>query len=441
MKDLVSIIDVKDHVGEEIKIGAWVADKSGKGKLQFLQLRDGTAYFQAVVFKPNMIEKFGEEAGLEKFTEIKHLAQETSVIVTGVVKEDSRSKFGYELDVTDLEVVGGSVDYPITPKEHGTDFLMDNRHLWLRSRKQHAIMLVRNEIIRATYEFYNANGFVKIDSPILTGSAPEGTTELFETDSFGQPAYLSQTGQLYAEAGAMAFGKVFTFGPTFRAEKSKTRRHLTEFWMIEPEMAFMHQEESLEIQEQYVAYLVQNVLDHCDYALHVLGRDRSVLEKYTKLPYARISYDEAIERLQANGFDDIKWGDDFGSPHETFIANSFEQPVFIMNYPKAIKPFYMKPHPTRDDVVVCADLIAPEGYGEIIGGSERATDYDYLLVQIRQAGLNEEEYSWYLDLRKYGTVPHSGFGLGLERTVTWIAGIDHVREAIPFPRLLNRIYP
>ena len=296
-------------------------------------------------------------------------------------------------------------------------------------------------MIRATYEFFNNNGFVKVDPPILTGSAPEGTSDLFETNYFDHKAYLSQSGQLYMEAAAMALGKVFSFGPTFRAEKSKTRRHLIEFWMIEPEMAFMHQEDSLEVQEQYVAYLVQNVLDNCDYALDVLGRDKEILKNYTKLPYPRISYDDAVELLKKNGFDDIEWGDDFGSPHETFIANSFDRPVFILNYPKAIKPFYMKPHPTREDVVICADLIAPEGYGEIIGGSERATDYDFLLEQIREHNLSEEEYSWYLDLRRYGTVPHSGFGLGLERTITFIAGIDHVREAIPFPRLLNRIYP
>jgi asparaginyl-tRNA synthetase len=338
-------------------------------------------------------------------------------------------------------VIGESHDNPITPKEHGVDFLMAHRHVWLRSSQQHAIMLIRNEVIRATYEFFNNNGFVKVDPPILTGSAPEGTSDLFETNYFDHKAYLSQSGQLYMEAAAMALGKVFSFGPTFRAEKSKTRRHLIEFWMIEPEMAFMHQEDSLEVQEQYVAYLVQNVLDNCDYALDVLGRDKEILKNYTKLPYPRISYDDAVELLKKNGFDDIEWGDDFGSPHETFIANSFDRPVFILNYPKAIKPFYMKPHPTREDVVICADLIAPEGYGEIIGGSERATDYDFLLEQIREHNLSEEEYSWYLDLRRYGTVPHSGFGLGLERTITFIAGIDHVREAIPFPRLLNRIYP
>ncbi|GBD73489.1 asparaginyl-tRNA synthetase [Tetragenococcus halophilus subsp. halophilus] len=429
----IQIIDANKHVGEVVKIGAWVANKRSSGKIAFLQLRDGTAYFQSVVVKNDVSE--------EIFHLAKELPQETSIWVTGEIREDSRSKFGYELGVQDIEVVGESHDYPITPKEHGTEFLMDHRHLWLRSSKQHAIMQVRNEIIRATYEFFNDRHFTKVDPPILTGSAPEGTTDLFETNYFDQKAYLSQSGQLYMEAAAMAFGKVFSFGPTFRAEKSKTRRHLIEFWMMEPEMAFMHQEESLDIQEEYVAFLVQSLLDNCDYALHVLERDRSVLEKYTKLPYPRISYDDAVSMLKENGFEDIEWGEDFGAPHETFIANSFDQPVFILNYPKDTKPFYMKSHPTRDDVVICADLIAPEGYGEIIGGSERATDYNYLLEQIRNYGLDENEYSWYLDLRRYGSVPHTGFGLGLERTVTWLAGIEHVREAIPFPRLLNRIYP
>ncbi|GBD67574.1 asparagine--tRNA ligase [Tetragenococcus halophilus] len=429
----IQIIDANKHVGEVVKIGAWVANKRSSGKIAFLQLRDGTAYFQGVVVKNDVSE--------EIFHLAKELPQETSIWVTGEIREDSRSKFGYELGVQDIEVVGESHDYPITPKEHGTEFLMDHRHLWLRSSKQHAIMQVRNEIIRATYEFFNDRHFTKVDPPILTGSAPEGTTDLFETNYFDQKAYLSQSGQLYMEAAAMAFGKVFSFGPTFRAEKSKTRRHLIEFWMMEPEMAFMHQEESLDIQEEYVAFLVQSLLDNCDYALHVLERDRSVLEKYTKLPYPRISYDDAVSMLKENGFEDIEWGEDFGAPHETFIANSFDQPVFILNYPKDTKPFYMKSHPTRDDVVICADLIAPEGYGEIIGGSERATDYNYLLEQIRNYGLDENEYSWYLDLRRYGSVPHTGFGLGLERTVTWLAGIEHVREAIPFPRLLNRIYP
>jgi asparaginyl-tRNA synthetase len=430
---VISIIDSKNHVGETVRIGAWVANKSGKGKILFLQLRDGTAFFQGVVFKP--------EIGEEMFQVAKGLTQETSVWVEGEIKEDSRSKFGYEMSISSIEVVGESVDYPITPKEHGTDFLMDHRHLWLRSRKQHAVMQVRNEIIRATYEFFNKEGFIKMDSPILTGTAAEGTTDLFETDYFGRPAFLSQTGQLYAEAGAMAFGKVFTFGPTFRAEKSKTRRHLTEFWMIEPEMAFTTHEESLEVQENYVAFLVKNVLENCDYALDVLERDKELLKKYTETPFPRISYDDAVELLQKNGFEDVQWGDDFGSPHETFIANSYEKPVFIVNYPKAIKAFYMKPHPTRKDVVICADLIAPEGYGEIIGGSERATELEYLEEQIEKQGLDKADYEWYLDLRRYGSVPHSGFGLGLERMVTWISGNEHIREAIPFPRLLHRIFP
>ena len=429
----ITIVESKNHVGEEVEIGAWVANKRSSGKIAFLQLRDGSGFFQGIVVKSEVEE--------EVFQLAKSLNQETSILLTGIIQEDSRSKFGYEIAVKSIKIIGESHDYPITPKEHGTEFLMDHRHLWLRSSRQHAIIQIRNEIIRATYQFFNERHFVKIDPPILTGSAPEGTTDLFETDYFGDKAYLSQSGQLYLEAAAMAFGKVFSFGPTFRAEKSKTRRHLIEFWMMEPEMAFTTQEESLVVQEEYVAYLVQSVLDNCDYALDVLGRDRAVLEKYTQLPYPRISYDDAVTLLNENGFDDVTWGDDFGSPHETFIANSFEQPVFILNYPKAIKPFYMKPHPTREDVVICADMIAPEGYGEIIGGSERATDYEFVLERIREFGLNEEEYSWYLDLRKYGTVPHSGFGLGLERAVTWLSGIEHVREASPFPRLINRIYP
>lgn len=423
----------KEFLGQEVKVGAWVTNKRSSGKIAFLQLRDGDYYFQGIVVK-NDVEP-------EVFETAKGLTQETSIMVTGVVQEDSRSKLGYELQVKNIEVIGESHDYPITPKEHGTEFLMDNRHLWLRSSKQHAILKIRNEIIRATYEFFNKEGFIKIDPPILTGSAPEGTTELFHTEYFDQEAYLSQSGQLYMEAAAMAFGKVFSFGPTFRAEKSKTRRHLIEFWMMEPEMAFMHQDESLEVQEQYVAYLVQSVLDNCDYYLDVLERDKDLLKKYTKLPYERISYDDAVKMLQENGFDDIVWGDDFGSPHETFIAQQSEGPVFILNYPKAIKPFYMKEHPDRDDVVLCADLIAPEGYGEIVGGSEREVDYDKLSEQIEKFGLSLEDYNWYLDLRRFGSVPHSGFGLGLERTVTWITGTEHIREATAFPRLLNRLYP
>ncbi|ANZ99993.1 asparagine--tRNA ligase [Carnobacterium divergens] len=429
----ITINEAKHHVGETVEIGAWVANKRSSGKIAFLQLRDGSAYFQGVVVK--------SEVGDDMFQLAKGLNQETSILVRGVIQEDSRSKFGYEMTVTEVEVVGESQDYPITPKEHGTEFLMDHRHLWLRSSKQHAIMQIRNEIILATYVFFNENGFIKIDPPILTANAAEDTTELFHTEYFDQDAFLSQSGQLYMEAAAMAFGKVFSFGPTFRAEKSKTRRHLIEFWMIEPEMAFMDQDQSLEVQEQYVAFLVQRVLDNCEHALHVLDRDVDLLKKYTELPFPRISYDDAVVLLKENGFEDIEWGDDFGSPHETFIASSFDKPVFILNYPKAIKPFYMKPHPDRDDVVLCADMIAPEGYGEIIGGSEREVDFDKLQEAIKKFGLAEEDYSWYLDLRKYGTVPHSGFGLGLERAVTWICGTEHIRESIPFPRLLNRIYP
>ncbi|MGA3269540.1 asparagine--tRNA ligase [Lactiplantibacillus pentosus] len=428
----ISIIDAKDHVDEKVKIGAWLTNKRSSGKIAFLQLRDGSAFFQGVVVKSQVSETVFELA--------KEVKQEASMWITGVIHEDSRSKFGYEIEVEDIEVVGESEEYPITPKEHGVDFLLDHRHLWLRSKRPWAIMNIRNEVTRATYEFFNQEGFIKMDPPILTGSAPEGTTELFHTEYFDRDAYLSQSGQLYAEAGALAYGKVFTFGPTFRAEKSKTRRHLIEFWMIEPEMAFMHQGQSLEVQERYIAFLVQGVIDHCQYALDILGRDVETLKKYTKLPYPRISYDEAIELLKANDFD-VDWGVDFGSPEETFLADHFDQPVFVLNYPKAIKPFYMKPHPTREDVVICADLLAPEGYGEIIGGSERATDYNYLLDQIKKAGLNPDDYAWYLDLRKYGSVPHSGFGLGLERFLTWITAEDHVRETIPFPRLLNRIYP
>ena len=428
----IRISESKNFVDQQVEIAGWVANKRSSGKIAFLELRDGSAYFQGVVLK--------NQVGEDVFDLATHLTQETSVIIIGTIQEDTRSNFGYEIHVESIEVIGESVDYPITPKEHGTEFLMENRHLWLRSSKQHAIMLVRNEMIRATYEFFNKEGFVNIDSPILTAVAGENTTDLFHIDYFEDDAYLAQTGQLHAEAGALAFGKVFTFGPTFRAEKSKTRRHLTEFWMVEPEMAFATQEESLEVQEQYVAYLVQSVLDNCDYALDVLERDKELLKKYTQLPFPRISYDEAIDLLQKNDFD-VEWGVDFGSPEETFIANQYEQPVFILNYPKDIKPFYMPLHPDRDDVVLCADLIAPEGYGEVIGGSQRESDFDTLKENIINFGLDAEDYDWYLDLRRYGSVTTSGFGLGLERAVTWITGTKHIRESIPFPRLLNRLTP
>lgn len=430
--ETIRIINAKDHVGKKVKIGAWVANKRSSGKIAFLQVRDGSAFFQAVVVKSKVSE--------ETFDLAKNLNQETSIWITGEISQDDRSKFGYEIQVEDIEVISDSHDYPITPKDHGTDFLMDHRHLWLRSSKQHAIMLIRNEVIRATHEFYQKQGFIKLDSPILVGNAGENTTDLFQTEYFDQKAYLAQTGQLYAEAAALAFGKVYTLGPTFRAEKSKTRRHLIEFWMIEPEMAFVEHEESLKIQEEYVSHLINSVLDNCDYALEVLGRDKDKLRQFAQLPYPRISYDQAIEILQENDFD-IEWGADFGSPEETFLASQYDRPIFITNYPKAIKAFYMKEHPDRSDVVICADMIAPEGYGEIIGGSQREDNLDKLLEEIENFGLGTEEYEWYLDLRRYGSVPHSGFGLGLERTVTWLAGIEHIREASPFPRLLNRIYP
>ncbi|MBR0619469.1 asparagine--tRNA ligase [Bacillus pumilus] len=427
-----TINQVFKHVDEDVTIGAWIANKRSSGKIAFLQLRDGTGFIQGVVVKAEVEE--------EVFKLAKSVTQETSVYVTGQVIKDERSPLGFELQVKSIEVIHEATDYPITPKEHGTEFLMDHRHLWLRSKKQHAIMKIRNEIIRATYEFFHQEGFVKVDPPILTGSAPEGTTELFATKYFDEDAYLSQSGQLYMEAAAMALGKVFSFGPTFRAEKSKTKRHLIEFWMIEPEMAFVEFNENLEYQEHYVTHVVQSVLENCKVELHTLGRDTAKLENI-KAPFPRITYDEAIKFLQEKGFDDIEWGDDFGAPHETAIAESYDKPVFITHYPTSLKPFYMQPAPDRDDVVLCADLIAPEGYGEIIGGSERVHDLELLEARLKEHGLDQETYKWYTELRQYGSVPHSGFGLGLERTVAWISGAPHVRETIPFPRLLNRLYP
>ncbi|WP_010095862.1 asparagine--tRNA ligase [Ornithinibacillus scapharcae] len=427
-----TIAQVSKHEGEIVTIGAWLANKRSSGKIAFLQLRDGTGFMQAVVAKSDVSE--------ETFQLAKNMSQESSMYITGKIVEDTRSPLGYEMQVESIELIHESVDYPITPKEHGTEFLMDHRHLWLRSKRQHAVMKIRNEIIRSTYEFFNDNGYVKIDPPILTGASAEGTTELFHTKYFDEDAYLSQSGQLYMEAAAMAFGKVFSFGPTFRAEKSKTRRHLIEFWMIEPEMAFVNHKESLVIQENYVSHIVQSVLKNCKLELDILGRDISKLEQ-VKAPFPRISYDDAIALLKEKGFTDIEWGEDFGAPHETAIAESFDKPVFITNYPAEIKAFYMKPDPNREEVVLCADLIAPEGYGEIIGGSERIDDLELMKKRYEEHGLTGPAYEWYLELRKYGSVPHSGFGLGLERTVAWLSGVEHVRETIPFPRLLNRLYP
>ncbi|WP_239760904.1 asparagine--tRNA ligase [Mammaliicoccus sp. N-M51] len=428
----ITIKQAKDCVNQEVTIGAWIANKRSSGKIAFLQLRDGTGFMQGVVVKAEVSEDIFQLA--------KSLTQETSVYVTGTITEDDRSKFGYEMQVSGVEVISESHDYPITPKNHGTEFLMDHRHLWLRSKRQHAVMKIRNEIIRATYEFFNESGFTKIDPPILTGSAPEGTSELFHTKYFDEDAFLSQSGQLYLEAAAMAHNRVFSFGPTFRAEKSKTRRHLIEFWMIEGEMAFMKHDQSLEVQENYVHHIVKAVLANCQLELELLERDTSKLEQVST-PFPRITYDDAIKFLHQEGFDDIEWGDDFGSPHETAIANHYDKPVFIINYPTKIKPFYMEPNPENPDTVLCADLIAPEGYGEIIGGSERISDLDLINQRINEHGLDPEAYSYYTDLRKYGSVPHSGFGLGLERTVAWLSGVEHVRETAPFPRLLNRLYP
>jgi asparaginyl-tRNA synthetase len=427
----ITIKESPKYEGQEVTIGCWLLQKRGSGKLQFLQLRDGSGFMQGVVVKANDEELFDVAKGLN---------QETSMYVTGLIKKDERSSFGYEMEVSNIDIIHEAEGYPITPKEHGPEFLLDNRHLWLRSRKQHAVMNIRNQIIKSTHDFFFDNGFKKIDSPILTNSAPEGTTELFHTKYFDEDAFLSQSGQLYAEAAAMAHGKVFTMGPTFRAEKSKTRRHLIEFWMIEPEMAFYEHDDSLEVQERYVEYIVQNVLEHCRLDLEALGRETAVLEQI-KAPFPRITYTDAIKLLHEKGYDDIEWGDDFGAPHETEIANHYDKPVFIINYPKAIKSFYMEENPEDPRTVLCADLIAPEGYGEIIGGSERIHDYDTLKQRIEDSGLNVDDYGWYLDLRKYGSVPHSGFGLGLERTVAWLSGVQHVRETSPFPRLLNRLYP
>ncbi|WPS89749.1 asparagine--tRNA ligase [Brevibacillus halotolerans] len=428
---LITIGQVGQHVGQEVKIGCWLYNKRSSGKIQFLQLRDGSGFIQGVVVKAEVSE--------EAWNNAKELTQESSLYITGMVRADDRAPSGYELTVTEVEIIQIAQDYPISLKEHGVDFLMDNRHLWLRSPRQRAAMAVRSEIIRSVYEFFQINGFYKVDPPILTPTSAEGTTNLFHTKYFDEDAYLSQSGQLYMEAAAMALGRVFSFGPTFRAEKSKTRRHLIEFWMIEPEMAFVDHEESLRIQENFVSHVVQSVLKNCQRELKALDRDTTKLEK-VKAPFPRITYDDAIKLLQEKG-SEIKWGDDFGAPDETAIAEHFDMPVFITHYPAEIKAFYMKPHPERPEVVLCADLIAPEGYGEIIGGSQRIDDPELLEARFNEHNLSEETYKWYMDLRKYGTAPHSGFGLGLERTVAWICGLDHVRETIPFPRLLYRLYP
>ena len=435
MTPVIRVADIAQHEGEDVKIQGWLTHKTGKGKLLFLRVRDGSGFIQAVLFRPNL----GDEA----FGRAKKLTQESSLILTGKVKKDQRAPGipgGYELDVSGIEIVQIAEPYPITPKEHGVDFLLDRRHLWLRSRRQWAILRIRATVIREMRNWLDEHGFVLVDTPILTPSAAEGTTTLFETDFHGTPAFLTQSGQLYNEANIFAFGKVYCFGPTFRAEKSKTRRHLQEFWMLEPEVAFAHLEDLMEIEEQLVSHVVQFVLEHHAKELEVLERGTERLARVLP-PFPRISYDEAVAMLHAGGFPDFNWGDDFGSPHETYLTEQFDKPVFVHHFPTAAKAFYMEPEPDRPEVCRSADLLAPEGYGEIIGGSERMSDPEKLLAAIHEHNLPEAAYDWYLDLRRYGSVPHGGFGLGVERTVAWICKLPHVRETIPYPRLLDRFYP
>ena len=430
--EIIRISDIKNYEGKEVEIKGWLYNKRSSGSIKFLIIRDGTGFIQATLIK-NEVEK-------EIFEQIDNIEYESSIKIIGLVKKEKRVPLGYEIIVNNIEVINKAEEnYPISLKEHGIGFLMDYRHLWLRSPRQNAILRIRAEIIKSIRDFLDQNGFILIDSPILTPAACEGTTTLFETDYFGEKAYLTQSGQLYNEASAMAFGKVYCFGPTFRAEKSKTRRHLMEFWMVEPEAAYVDLEENNKIQENMVTYIVKQVLENNKRELDLLERDLSKLE-IIKDPFPRISYDEAIEILKKDG-SKIEWGDDFGGEDETILSQKYEKPIFIHRYPIKCKAFYMKPDPQRPDVALCADLLAPEGYGEIIGGGQRIDDYNLLANQIKEHNLPRENYEWYLDLRRYGSVPHSGFGLGIERTVAWICGLDHVRETIPFPRMLNKIYP
>jgi asparaginyl-tRNA synthetase len=419
------------YVDQIVTVRGWVQTTRGHGKVAFAVLRDGSGIVQCVFVQKQVSPETWDAFG--------RLTLETSVALTGTVRADDRAPGGYELTVTDLAIIGPSDDYPIQPKEHGVDFLLDHRHLWLRSSQQRAIIRVRSEIEQAINDFFYQREFVRMDSPILTGSIGEGREGLFPVDYFDEEAFLAQTGQLYGEAAAAAFGKIYTFGPTFRAEKSKTRRHLTEFWMIEPEVAWNDNDDNMRLQEDFVSYIVERALERCRDELAVLERDTAALERI-KAPFPRLDYGEAISRLQAKGHE-ITWGDDLGAPDETAIVEDYDKPVFIMNYPKQAKAFYMKENPADPRTVLCNDLIAPEGYGEIIGGSQREDDHDRLLARIREQGLPEESYKWYLELRRFGTFPHSGFGLGLERTVAWVTGRPHIREMIPFPRMLNRLYP
>jgi asparaginyl-tRNA synthetase len=428
----VYIEDVGRHEGEEVTLKGWLHNKRSSGKIHFLTVRDGSGFIQAVMSMAAV--------GDELFKTADHLSQETSIIVTGVVRGDTRAPGGYEIDAKHLEVVGESHDYPITPKEHGVDYLLDRRHLWIRSERQQAILRVRHEIINAVRDFFNTRGFILADTPIFTPAACEGTTTLFPAQYFEeQTAYLTQSGQLYNEANAMALGRVYAFGPTFRAEKSKTRRHLTEFWMVEPEMAYASLDDVMDLAEALVVSVVSRVLDRRRHELKVVERDITRLEA-VQAPFPRITYDEAVARLQARG-NAIAWGGDFGGPDETAISAEFDRPVMVHRYPSAVKAFYMKPDPGRPELALGVDILAPDGYGEIIGGGERLADLDLLLARIKEHNLPQDAFEWYLDLRRYGTVPHGGFGMGIERVVAWICGLEHVRETIPYPRMLNRLYP
>lgn len=425
------IADLHKVIGEVVTLNGWVYNKRSSGKIWFLILRDGTGYTQCVVVKDMVPDDvFNLEADL---------THESSLSVTGLVKEEPRAIEGYELEIKHIEVHQLADEYPISKKEHGTAFLMDNRHLWLRSRKQHAILKIRHEIIRACRDFFDNNGFVLVDTPIFTANVCEETTTLFETEYFGRTAYLTQSGQLYNEAAAMAVGKTYCFGPTFRAEKSKTRRHLTEFWMIEPEIAYCNLNENMEWAENLVTYMINRVLEKCKEHLDILERDTSKLENITT-PFPRISYTEAVEILHKQG-EKFKWGEDFGGGHETVISDQFENPVIVHRFPSSIKPFYMKRDPKDENVVLGMDILAPEGYGEIIGGSEREDDKNILIKRIEEEKLPMDAFNWYVDLRRYGSVPHSGFGLGIERCVSWLCGRTHIRETIPFPRTIYRLEP
>ena len=428
----VYIEDIGRHEGEEVTIKGWLHNRRSSGKIHFLILRDGTGFIQAVVSRAAV--------GDDLFKLADHLSQETSVIVIGTARADKRAPTGFEIDVKGFQVVGESHDYPITPKEHGIDYLLDRRHLWIRTERQQAILRVRHEIINAVRDFFNGRGFILADTPIFTPAACEGTTTLFPAQYFEETtAYLTQSGQLYNEANAMALGRVYCFGPTFRAEKSKTRRHLTEFWMVEPEMAYADLSDVMELAEDLVVAIVARVLDKRRRELAVLERDITRLESVKK-PFPRLSYDEAVQLLQARGLP-IEWGGDFGGPDETMLSEQHDRPLMVHRYPAAVKAFYMKPDPERADVALGVDVLAPEGYGEIIGGGERLADLDLLLARIKEQGLPQEAFEWYLDLRRYGTVPHGGFGMGIERVVAWICKLEHVRETIPYPRMLYRLYP